>query len=83
MKRRRAFYWTDLLVTSGLAATIAAASGYLTETQRKAAEERAKRCELAGAFLQDETLSPYLDRATARRLVDDAGARLHRCLKDG
>ncbi|MBX9813293.1 MAG: hypothetical protein A4S12_13025 [Proteobacteria bacterium SG_bin5] len=62
---------------------ITATSGYIVETLRRIADERGKQCELAAAFLQDETLNPYLDKVTVGKLVRDANMRLQRCLRNG
>ena len=81
-RRRSTAGLLTLVVGSGLAALIAAVSGYANQRAQIEQDAEAARCSLAASILQDETLSPYLSEAERGKLVAQAVARARRCLKD-
>ena len=81
-KRRSLTDWLDLLATSGLAALITGALGYFGVTVTQSRERAAQPCLLAAQFLQDETLTPYMDERTRHRLVTRAAQTFQRCLEE-
>ena len=81
-RRRTAEKWGVLIVTSGFAVTITALGTYLTDRARAADDVPLRRCELASAFLLDETPSPYMSVKAREAVVQVAAATLERCLRE-
>jgi len=78
----RKFGWADLLLTSGLAATMGALGSLTTELLRENQAAGTKRCEIAATLLQDEAASPYMDREMQKRITAAAATRFERCMKE-
>lgn len=78
----RKLNWANLLITSGLAASVAAIGSLASELVRERQSGGAKRCEIAAGILQDETPSPYVDREMQKRVVAAAAGRFERCMKE-
>ena len=74
--------WPELVVTAGLAATVAAIGGFASEAFKKTAEGATERCAMAAQFLQDDALNPYIDVVRQKRLVSDTAARFDRCMRE-
>ena len=81
-QRRRAADWVALLLVSGLAAAVAAASAYATQEARNVQEVEVSDCSLAAAILQDDTPSPYLVKADRDKILAVASWRFRRCMED-
>ena len=82
-KPGRRLGWADLLITSGLAATVGALGSLATtELLRENQAAATKRCEIAAGVLQDETPSPYMDREMQKRTTAAAAGRFERCMKE-
>lgn len=67
---------------SGLAAMITAIGNWGNEAVRGSNGSRARQCDRAAAFLQDETPTTYIDERQLRRVTAAAANRLQRCLRE-
>ena len=74
--------WFKLVVTSGLAAMIAALAGIVGEFVREGRQSDVQQCQLAAGVLQDDTLQPYFDAAARQRVLAAAAARFQSCMKE-
>ena len=81
-KPGRRLGWADLLITSGLAATVGALGSLATELLLENQAAATKRCEIAAGILQEETPSTYMDREMQKRIMAAAGGRFERCMKE-
>ena len=79
--RRAKSNMLTLIIGSGLAAVIAALSSYANQAAEVGKNADAARCSMAGAILQDDTLSPYLSQAERGNLLRLAVARAKRCME--
>lgn len=70
--------WSNLIIGSGLAAALAALGSFAVEYARGAHDT----CAIAASVLQDDTLSPYLDDQSRKRIAIVAASRFERCMKD-
>ncbi len=82
MAAARKFGWANLLITSGLAATVGALGSLAAELLREGQSAATKRCEIAVALLQDEAPSPYMDKDMQKRITAAAVTRFERCMKE-
>ncbi|KQT34943.1 hypothetical protein ASG29_02000 [Sphingomonas sp. Leaf412] len=73
--------WAALIITSGLAAIISGVLSYVGVAAKQGRERESQRCQIAAQFLQDETVSPYIDIATRRTLSVVSARTLRRCLE--
>ena len=72
--------WGELVITSSLAAGVAGVLSLVGVARTQERERDTQRCQMAATFLQDETLSPYIDATRQKRLVELAARSLEQCL---
>jgi hypothetical protein len=81
-RRRDRHGWSELIVSSGLAASITGIVGFVSVWITQTFDLDRRSCEIAAAYLQDERPSPYLDANASRQVVRAAAARFLRCMKE-
>ncbi len=80
--RRTLDRWGELILTSGLAAVIATLGIYAIDRGKSMRDLQTRRCEIAQAFLSDETPTPYTGDRNRRRITEAAAMAFDRCLKE-
>ena len=83
MRRRRDRHgWSELIVSSGLAASITGVGGLVSIWITQTFDRDRRGCEIAAAYLQDERPSPYLGSNASRQVAGAAATRFVRCMRE-
>ena len=70
------------LITAGLASVVTASGVLFAEFAREGHERYLEQCRLAGAILQDDTPSPYLDPDRATVVTRAASTTMLHCIRE-